>query len=107
MIEITVSKNAEGIYNGLSMKGHAGYAEYGQDIVCSAVSVLVINTVNSIEQFTKDQVGINQNEETDIFEFQVISSISEETKLLLDSLLLGLKSVAEEYGREYIKILNF
>ena len=31
----------------LMSKGHAGYAEEGQDIVCAAVSALVINTVNS------------------------------------------------------------
>ena len=29
--------------------------EEGQDIVCAAVSVLVINTVNAIEQFTDDR----------------------------------------------------
>ena len=36
------------------MQGHAGYAEPGQDIVCAAVSALVINTINAIEAFTED-----------------------------------------------------
>ena len=31
------------------LKGHADFAEEGSDIVCSAVSVLTINTINCIE----------------------------------------------------------
>ena len=48
MITITVKKR-NGNYLEFVSKGHAGYAEEGQDIVCAAVSVLVINTVNSLE----------------------------------------------------------
>ena len=47
MITITVKKR-NGNYLEFVSKGHAGYAEEGQDIVCAAVSVLVINTVNSL-----------------------------------------------------------
>ena len=54
MITITVKKR-NGNYLEFVSKGHAGYAEEGQDIVCAAVSVLVINTVNSLETFTDDQ----------------------------------------------------
>ena len=43
MITITVKKR-NGNYLEFVSKGHAGYAEEGQDIVCAAVSVLVINT---------------------------------------------------------------
>ena len=32
--------------------GHAGYAPHGEDIVCAAVTILSLNTVNAIEQFT-------------------------------------------------------
>ena len=42
MITITVKKR-NGNYLEFVSKGHAGYAEEGQDIVCSAVSALVIN----------------------------------------------------------------
>ena len=49
MITISIYKNAEGIYNGFKVLGHAGFDDKGKDIVCAAVSVLVINTINSIE----------------------------------------------------------
>ena len=31
---------------GFQTEGHAGYADAGSDIVCAAISVLVINTIN-------------------------------------------------------------
>ena len=44
MITITVKKR-NGNYLEFVSKGHAGYAEEGQDIVCAAVSVLVITAM--------------------------------------------------------------
>ena len=52
MIQVEIIRDASKAYVGFSIKGHAGYAEHGQDIICAAVSVLAQNTVNSIEQFT-------------------------------------------------------
>ncbi|MEG1741630.1 MAG: ribosomal-processing cysteine protease Prp [Acetivibrio sp.] len=106
MIEITVKRNVNGIYNGLFVKGHAGYDEYGRDIVCAAVSVLVINTINSMEKFTKAVLQVSTEEEDGIIEFEVVSDISQETRLLLDSLLLGLEGIEADYGKQYIKICN-
>ena len=37
---------------GFEISGHAGYAQAGEDIVCSAVTVLCFNTVNAVEKFT-------------------------------------------------------
>ena len=51
MINITVKKR-NGSYLDFLSRGHAGYAEEGQDIVCAAVSALIITTVNSLEKFT-------------------------------------------------------
>ena len=54
MINVIVYKDGKGLIEGFSLKGHAGYAEHGSDIVCSAVSMLTINTLNSISEFTSD-----------------------------------------------------
>ena len=35
--------------------GHAEYADAGEDIVCAGISVLVINTINALGMFTKEQ----------------------------------------------------
>ncbi len=104
MIKVTAEKNADGIYNRVRLEGHAEYAEYGSDIICSAVSILVINTVNSIEQFTEDGIVVEQDEKTDRFEFYITSEISHETELLMKSLFLGLQGIREEYGEEHITL---
>ena len=44
MISVTVYKDRNNHYTGFRCDGHAGYAELGEDIVCSAVSVLTLNT---------------------------------------------------------------
>ena len=105
MIDVTLFQNDSGDYVGFRMTGHAEYAEYGSDIVCAAVSVLVINTINRVEKFTDDEFNSAVHEEKDIVLFGIKSEkVSESAKLLLNSLVLGLEGIQAEYGKKYIKI---
>ena len=65
---------------------------------------MVINTINSIENFTSDKFNIEQDENEGIIEFHVIAPMSNEANLLLSSLALGLEGIAEEYTNKYIRI---
>ena len=101
MINITVKKR-NGSYLDFLSRGHAGYAEEGQDIVCAAVSALVINTVNSLEQLTGDQI---QAEESDGFvSFSFVKPVTKEGTLLMDSLVLGLTEIENSYSKRYLKV---
>ena len=51
MIHVTICQNKKGEYLGFDAKGHAGYAEAGDDIVCAAASILMINTANALELY--------------------------------------------------------
>ncbi len=105
MIRVTVYQNDSDKYCGFRMEGHAGYAAYGNDIVCAAVSVLVINTVNSIEAFTKDTFENAVHQERDVVSFEITSHpVSDQAELLLRSLVMGLTSIADEYGKKYIRL---
>lgn len=104
MIKVTVFKNADNLITGFKMLGHADYAEKGSDIVCAAVSALVINTINSIEHFTSDTFDINQDEDKGFIEFHMVSPVSSYGNLLLNSLAFGLEGIAEEYAGKYIRI---
>ena len=86
------------------MQGHAGYAESGSDIVCAAASVLAQNAVNSIEQFTEDTFTVEVNENSGELYFKIDAGYSDETELLLNSLILGLQGIEEEYI-EYIYVI--
>ena len=104
MINVSIYTNAENLITGFRLSGHADYSEYGSDVVCAAVSALVINTINSIENFTSDRFTIDQDEKKGFLEFHVISPMSNNSNLLLSSLFLGLQKVEEEYTKKYIKL---
>ncbi|MFU0827611.1 MAG: Ribosomal-processing cysteine protease Prp [Lachnoclostridium sp.] len=105
MIKISFYKNAEDKIIGFHAKGHAGFANSGQDIVCAAVSALIINTVNSIEHFTSDTCQYREDEKKGEIDFRIESELSSESSLLLNSLHLGLQGIEKEYGTKYIKLI--
>lgn len=105
MIQISVYQDKSRVYTGFEVLGHAGFAEYGEDIVCAAVSILVLNTINSIETFTSDPFDVSLDEERGHIDFRFQNNISDDSVLLLNSLVLGLQGIEEEYGNEYIKLI--
>lgn len=98
MIEVSLYKNQNEEIYALKVSNHA------QSIVCAAVSVLVINTVNSIHEFT--DADINFEFETEggyiFFEIPVIKEggTEKDAQLLLSSLMLGLYSVKNQSPNE-------
>ena len=104
MITVEIRKSGND-YIGFSSKGHAGYAEEGYDIICAAVSVLTVNTINSIEKFTEDAFKAEAADGMVRWKFTEIP-LSKEANLLMDSLVLGLKDIQENYGKKYIKIVE-
>ena len=104
MIEITRIKNEQGENIGFRCYGHAGFARHGKDIVCAAVSALVLNTINSIEEFTEDKFSCAQEKNSGLVEFIIVSEVSKESSLLMDSLFLGLKNIQRDYGKRFISV---
>ncbi|MBR5712559.1 MAG: ribosomal-processing cysteine protease Prp [Lachnospiraceae bacterium] len=80
---------------GFICTGHSMFAESGSDIVCSAVSALTINCVNSIEKLTADKPDIHVSDGS--IRCILNGEVSAESALLLKSLQIGVSSVAEEY----------
>ena len=104
MIKVTIYQSSEGKISGFAVQGHAGYAESGSDIVCAAVSVLTQNTVNSIEQFTEDRFSVDVDEKEGGLYLKMKPGYSGRSKLLLDSLILGLQGIEEEY-MDYLDVI--
>ena len=98
MITVTIHRSNDS-YAGFKVVGHAGYAEEGYDIICAAVSVLV---VNAIETFTDDKFAAR--EDHGIVELILEGSVSDKTTLLLDSMILGLRDIQTQYGNEFIRL---
>jgi hypothetical protein len=101
MITVTVEKKGAE-YIRFTCKGHAGYARAGRDIVCAAVSALVTNTVNSLEQLTGDSFETRTEDGFVCLDFP--DSLSDRGLLLMDSLLLGLTETAHSVGNRYLQV---
>ena len=108
MINVTVLVDSKQNYTGITMLGHAGYADDhqdGQELVCAAVSALTLNMANSVEQFTDDAFEADMDENSGLFKFRFADDdFSSESKLLMNSLVFGLEDIEETYGEPYIKI---
>ena len=105
MTKVTIYKNVKNECVGFKALGHAGYAEEGEDIVCAAISILTINTMNAIETFTDTDVSLETDEEIGFIEYR-IEEPTKETSLLLDTMVLGLQTMADDENyAEYIDLL--
>lgn len=105
MIQVIVKKQKENL-TGFHMEGHSGYAEYGSDIICSGISALAINCVNSIEKFTEDTFSVESDEQRGMIDFQLSAESSKETQLLLRSFVLGVTEISKTYGSQYVMLIN-
>ena len=106
MTKITIYRNENREVERFTCTGHAGYSEYGTDIVCASISVLVINTINSIEAFTSVAYTCEADEENGDIDFQFTEEISPDASLLIESMILGLKEIQNDYGKKFL-ILDF
>ncbi len=103
MIDVTFFKNSNEEYTGFRFSGHADFADRGEDVVCAGVSALVFNTVNSIEALTEDKTELDMKDEGFI-ELRLTSNISETTRILMKSLVIGVTGISEDYGTDFVKI---
>ena len=105
MTKVTIYKNQTEECVGFRMFGHAGYAEAGEDIVCAAISVLTINTMNAIEVFTNTVTASDVDEEEGYIDYRVLKP-TKETTLLLETMVLGLQAMADDEDyTDYIDLL--
>ena len=100
MVTATVVKDSSG-YLSFSCKGHAGFLPKGKDIVCSAISALTINAANSIMTLTDTPIKVDENDGCLSWKFE--KTPDDKATLLMDSMIMGLRSVSEEY-KDYLTL---
>ncbi len=108
MIKGTFKRNGSGRIISYEITGHADAGEYGNDIVCAAVSVLAISTVNGIDSLAGVKPIVKSNEDEGGYLYVELPSNSTQEQsniiqILLENLLLGMQSVQEQYN-DYIQL---
>jgi len=107
MISISIYRNSKKDIEQFVVEGHAYAADPGQDIVCAAVSVLTQTIVLSLHEITK--VAIEYEVKNGYLKCKLPNNLIEkeiyETKLLIDTMLLGLNNIRESYPK-YVDIYD-
>ena len=88
MIAVSVRKD------GITVSGHANYAEAGKDIVCAGVSALVQGLIRSMESLAKDQIQYDITPGRADIHYR---DLSEAGMLLVDSFFIGVCQIADEF----------
>ena len=104
MIDVAINRNKDGEYTAFICNGHADFAGYGNDIVCSAVSLLVINTINSLDEITHEPMDVSGDEQKGLITCQFRNRLQDSSKTLIESMILGLQSIEKQYGEKYCRI---
>ena len=101
MISVVFYKDASGDIKGFDCSGHAGFARRGEDIICAAFSMMVINTVNSLEALTDTVFDCDQDEKAGRISVR-LRELDEAGRVLISSMILGIDSMKKEYSEKYI-----
>ena len=87
-------------HNGITIVGHAEYAESGKDIVCAGITALVEQLILSIDKLTPN---------TPVYSMEPgyvnvkVGSPTEETKLLIDCFFIGAENIADDFP-DYVRV---
>ena len=103
MTKVTLFADGEGVPRGFEVCDHAGFARKGSDIVCAALSILTINTINGILEFTKDRPAVEEDEQGARISCMFGDPPGEGSRVLLSTFFLGVRSIGEQYGK-YVQI---
>lgn len=105
MIRVNIKKEKKFI-TGFNVSGHAEYDEYGKDIVCSAVTILTFNTIDTFTDILNmsDKLKINiSDNEISLNLLNHECKTYEKYQLIMQKYELGIQSIVESYG-DYIEL---
>ena len=86
--------------DSLSIEGHSGYSEHGNDIVCASVSTAINVTANAILRIDNNAIKYEDNGKKVVIKYISLNDI---TKSLIDNLIAVLLDLSNQYPQN-IKI---
>ena len=95
MIKVDLIYNAD-LICGFTMKGHANMADYGNDLVCAAVSAIVTGGFNAFNDDDVSEIALDEG-------YAKVIVKTENGYSILNTIIVQLKTVEEAYPKN-IKI---
>ena len=108
MITVTVYRLPNGFIRRFEATGHAGLANEGSDIICSAVSAIAQTVIGSLEDLAGLKVEYlleDGNIRCEIPDPETMPSGQYLiAKSLMDSCELGCRQISQSYGNDYVTV---
>lgn len=92
---IITCENDRGKYT-INIEGHSMYNP-GNDIVCSACSILTYTLLNSLADITTERLNITENEDGFNIVVKGIRESIETVKVIVDTIMSGYELLEEQY----------
>ena len=100
MITVTVTRE-NGSPVGFHVSGHATMGEYGEDLVCAAVSAIVQTAILGITEVCRIQAGVSieEGETVCILSKDAGADAIQRAGIVFDTMIAGLRSIQATYPK--------
>ena len=92
MIEITCYLKGSKLSKFVS-RGHADFDTYGKDIVCSAISSIIIGGLNALKNIEDFQIKIEKG----YVECKCLKEIDDYNQIVFDTMITQIKTVHKQF----------
>jgi uncharacterized protein YsxB (DUF464 family) len=107
MIKVNIIRDGRGFIKQIIVKGHAGFAEEGRDLVCAAASVTAYTAAGALGDLAGLENCYTENRGNMVISLpEEISEEQEKTAgIILETATIGFKQIELSYG-DYISVLD-
>jgi uncharacterized protein YsxB (DUF464 family) len=102
MIDVTITRTISDQIQSFEIGGHAFFAKRGRDIVCAGVSAVSVGAINAVHELTGVTPAIEHREDgflRCVVPENLPEDINEKVQLLLEGMVVSLRAIEEEYGK--------
>lgn len=107
MIRVELALDNKGKIIDFFISGHADYAEYGEDIICAAVSAVAQTAVIGIQKYLENENLVIQQSEG-LLALKLPENLAkgnrEKADIILNTMHWGLKNIEEQHKEHLIII---
>ena len=100
MINITIRYTSTGEFASLISKGHANSAPHGEDLVCAAVSGILLGGINALKE---DHYQLKSDEEKGIIELYNLGKMSQHDTIVIETIVSQLSSISRD-NKKFLKV---
>lgn len=101
MIKITVRYSSTGEFISLISKGHANYAPSGEDIICAAVSAIILGGINALKD--DNNYELKTDEVEGIIELYNIGKMSQHDNIVIETMVSQISAISRD-NPKFVKL---